>query len=230
MTQTPIDRIEAFCRDKGIGSLSELGRLIGASTGTFSIIKKRGRPPGTQVMQMLSDKYPDLNSNWVLYGRGSMYVDDKRLAPAPFAQPAPAATPAPFAVAEPTPAYGCIAPDQVAALTLEVNELRAENKLLREEVRQIRKEAREDALTQGRNFAAVREDDNILITRLYAKVDEYELRLGYRQPTPEEAARHKQSEEERKTISGFMGQRYSQVLEEIEASRGKGKHFYLKTA
>jgi FtsZ-binding cell division protein ZapB len=186
MELSPIDRIEAFCRDKGIGSLSELGRLIGASAGTFSIIKKRGRPPGTQVMQMLTEKYPDLNANWVLSGRGSMYVNDQRLIPA-------TQLPTPPVAAEPTVGYGCLSPDFVALLTSEVTDLRAENKALDQELRHARREFREDFIAQARQYNSVKINQESfiasqqeLIKRLYTKIDEYELRLGIRQPTQQE--------------------------------------------
>lgn len=211
------------------GRQQEFADAVGLTQQSISNMERDKTQPASKSVNKIFAAFPQVNISWLVSGQGQPLSEGKAQA-APASQPPAPAAPAPFYVSEPTAAYGCIAPGQVASLTLEVNELRAENKALQNELRQTRREARQDLWAQARQYNAAKVSQEELISRLYAKIDEYELRLGYRQPTPEEAARHKQTEEERKTISGFMGQRYSQVLEEIEASAGKGKHFYLKAA
>jgi uncharacterized Zn finger protein (UPF0148 family) len=98
----------------------------------------------------------------------------------------------------------------VATLTEEVTELRAENKALQNELRQTRREARQDLWAQARQYNAAKVSQEELISRLYTKIDEYELRLGYRQPTQAEREQMGEGGQPRMEVKPF-GARYREA-------------------
>lgn len=228
MESTPGSRLAEWREFKGM-TLAEMASITGISKTTINTVEQSGssKPSYDTISRVLAG-FPDLNPDWLLLGTGPM-VRGRGLTPA---------TPVvstPTAAEEPTAAYGCLAPDLVSTLRLENIELRTENKALRDELRQARSEFRADFIAQARQYNSVKVSQEELIARLYTKLDEYELRLGYRQPTQQEREQM-QAEPERKPITGFLGQRYSELLEalttEAAASTAKpeGKHFYLKAA
>lgn len=225
---SPADRVALLIKELEITTY-QFGKETGISHQTLSNVLTGKNKPGLDTLQAIAAVYPAA-AVFLLTGMGQPFPDGRysqRAAPAP--TPLPTLTLA----EEPAAAYGCIAPDMVATLTAEVTELRAENKSLQAEVKQARREAREDLVTQARLYNYVKVSQEATIARLYAKLDEYELRLGYRQPTQEEAARM-QAESPRPVIGGFKGQRYAELLDEvvaeIAAEAVEAKHFYLQVA
>jgi len=213
MESTPGSRLAEWREFKGL-TLVEMASITGISKTTINTVEQSGssKPSYDTISRVLAG-FPDLNPDWLLLGTGPM-VRGRVLTPA-----APVAQPAPQVVAEPTAAYGCLSPDFVALLTSEVTDLRAENKALDQELRHARREFREDFIAQARQYNSVKISQEAyiasqaeLITRLYAKLDEYELRLGYRQPTQQERELMQGGGETRMEVKPF-GARYRETTE-----------------
>lgn len=229
--QTANDRLAEFRLSLGFQKKADFAEKLGIERSTYDKMEKGPHKPSADNLEKIAAKYPSVSLNWLLLGQGDMLLVE--VPPTMHI-----AKPDVSLLADPAANYACTAPDLASSLATEVAELRAENKQLKDDLRQARKEAREDLIAQARVYNSVKQGDAELISNLYAhinrqnvKIDEYELRLGYRQPTPEEAERFRQAEAERKPISGFMGQRYSELLEavEVEATTG-GKQIFLKLA
>jgi len=172
------------------GELSQkaFGARVGLSQTAVTALENDQSEPRLGTFSSIVEAF-GVNPDWLRTGRGSMRG-------APTEQPKPTLTIA----AEPAASYGCAAPELATGLAAEVAELRVENKQLRDELRQARKEAREDLIGQARTYNSVKQGDAELITKLYAyidrlqiKIDEYELTLGYRKPTPAERQAQEQA-------------------------------------
>lgn len=181
--QTINERLTALPRLLNYDSAAALAKAVGLDPNSLRKAMQGPSKPGFDILQGVLSRHDHLSPTWLMLGKGE-----------------PLATSAPTTILPLAPAYGCIAPDLVTTLTAEVTELRAENKQLKDELRQARKEAREDLITQARTYNSVKEGDAQLIKNLYAhinrqnvKIDEYELRLGYRRPTAEERQQQEQS-------------------------------------
>lgn len=157
------------------GQQQDFAHKVGLTQQSISNMERDKTEPASKSLNKIQQAFPQVNINWLVSGQG------QPLAGAQQARPA-----APTIAAEPAVAYGCVAPELASSLAAEVAELRTENKQLKEDLRAARREAREDLIAQARTYNSVKEDQALLITRLRVKLDEYELRLGYRRPTAEE--------------------------------------------
>jgi len=164
------------------GQQQDFADKVGLTQQSISNMERNKTEPASKSLNKIQQAFPQVNINWLVSGQGQPLAESQ--------QPRVAAPPI---VAEPPAPYGCVAPDLASRLAAEVTELRAENKQLKDDLRAARKEAREDLIAQSRTYNSVKEDQAALIARLYAKVDEYELTLGYRRPTPEERQQQEQA-------------------------------------
>jgi transcriptional regulator with XRE-family HTH domain len=212
MESTPGSRLAEWREFKGL-TLVEMASITGISKTTINTVEQSGssKPSYDTISRVLAG-FPDLNPDWLLLGTGPM-VRGRVLTPAPAA---PVAS-APLVAAEPTVSYGCLSPDFVALLTSEVTDLRAENKALDQELRHARREFREDFIAQARQYNSVKvgqesfiASQQELIKRLNTKIDEYELRLGIRQPTQQEREQLQGGSEPRMEVKPF-GARYRET-------------------
>lgn len=64
-------RVSEYCNYKNI-AISKFESLAGISNGYFNNIKKR---PSVEKIEQIHSAFPDLNTDWLLTGRGSMFVD-----------------------------------------------------------------------------------------------------------------------------------------------------------
>ena len=80
-----IDRLILFQQSvkKVIGGQNKFESYIGLSTGYISNMSKNSGSISSDVMLKLKDKFPDLNLDWLITGKGSMLKSE---APAPPAQ------------------------------------------------------------------------------------------------------------------------------------------------
>jgi len=204
------------------GQQQDFADKVGLTQQSISNMERNKTEPASKSLNKIQQAFPQVNINWLVSGQGQPLTGAQ--------QPRPAASPI---VAEPVAPYGCAAPDLAISLAAEVAELRAENKQLKDDLRQARKEAREDLIAQARVYNSVKQGDAELITNLYAfinrqqvKIDEYELTLGYRRPTAEERQQQEQngSSAPRMEILPFGG-RY-RTPEPIEATECVVREMY----
>lgn len=70
-----IDRLRdfhSFLKEKGFGGRNVFEREIGVSEGYLSQVKRKG--VNSDVLEKVSEKFPDLNLDWLVTGRGSMFI------------------------------------------------------------------------------------------------------------------------------------------------------------
>lgn len=207
METTPGKRVQLLREAKGFKSLTSFAEHTSIKIGTLSALEGDKSAPSMDTLAKLLTAFPDVSMDWLINGTGEMLKGSRILTPVS------ALTPAIAPVAEePATAYGCLSPDLVNALRLETVELRAENKALRDELRQARSEFRADFIAQARQYNSVKLSQEELIARLYTKLDEYELRLGYRQPTAQERELLQGGGETRMEVKPF-GARYREAAE-----------------
>ena len=65
-------RVSEYCNYKNI-AISKFESLAGISNGYFNNIKKR---PSVEKIEQIHSAFPDLNTGWLLTGRGSMFADE----------------------------------------------------------------------------------------------------------------------------------------------------------
>ncbi len=104
METTPYQRLEQFWQSKGMKNASAFAEAIGKKPATVSALKVRSSQPSSALMKAITQAFPDLNAEFVLFGRGSMLKGGRSLAPAEQYPPAFAG------VAEPAPTYATPAP------------------------------------------------------------------------------------------------------------------------
>lgn len=66
-----LDRLKIIADNEHI-TLTELERSVGASKGTF----RKGSNLGSQWIQRLVENNPLYNADWILLGRGEMYIEN----------------------------------------------------------------------------------------------------------------------------------------------------------
>jgi phage repressor protein C with HTH and peptisase S24 domain len=70
------ERIGAYIEKKGI-SYYAFENSLGASRGSISKAVKEGKSIGSSVLENILNIYKDLNSNWLLTGRGDMFISNE---------------------------------------------------------------------------------------------------------------------------------------------------------
>lgn len=70
-------RVSEYCNYKNI-AISKFESLAGISNGYFNNIKKR---PSVEKIEQIHSAFPDLNTDWLLTGRGSMFAEDSVIQP-----------------------------------------------------------------------------------------------------------------------------------------------------
>jgi len=68
------ERLDFFIRSKGYTKLSVFCEEHGFVYGTL-VQTVKGRRLGIEILDKIAARFPDLNINWLLYGRGPMEVD-----------------------------------------------------------------------------------------------------------------------------------------------------------
>ena len=86
MEQTPYERLEIFWLAKGIRNMSAFADAVRLKPGTLSAIKQRASKPTAAVLETIQQVFPDLSTEYVLWGRGPMLKDGRSLAPLPLQQ------------------------------------------------------------------------------------------------------------------------------------------------
>ena len=86
MEQTPYDRLEAFWQAKGLRNMSAFADAVRLKPGTLSAIKQRASKPTAAVLEVIQNAFPDLSTEYILWGRGPMLKDGRALAPLPVQQ------------------------------------------------------------------------------------------------------------------------------------------------
>lgn len=223
MNTTPGTRLRYLRELLGYkGKQQEFADKVGLTQQSISNMERDKTEPANKSINKIFAAFPQVNISWLVSGQGK-----------PLGESSPAPTPLvvtePTVAEEPTAAYGCLAPDLVSTLRLENTELRTENKALRDELRQARSEFRADFIAQARQYNSVKVSQEELIARLYTKLDEYELRLGYRQPTQQEREQMQGGGETRMEVKPF-GARYRETLDEVVTGCAGGKLLSLYPA
>jgi len=72
----PLKRIKAYIDFKGI-KISVFEKSVGLSNGSFGGQLKKNKTIGVDKLENILKKYPDLNANWVLTGKGNMLQEDE---------------------------------------------------------------------------------------------------------------------------------------------------------
>lgn len=200
------------------GRQQEFAEKVGLTQQSISNMERDKTEPANKSVNKIFAAFPQVNVTWLVSGQGQPLGENRPTAPV-----APVVS-APTVVAEPVAPYGCLSPDFVTLLTSEVTDLRAENKALDQELRHARREFREDFIAQARQYNSVKVNQESfiasqqeLIKRLYNKIDEYELRLGIRQPTQQEREQMQGGGDTRMEVKPF-GARYREATDEPQAS------------
>lgn len=79
METTPYQRLEEFWTSKGLKNASAFADAIKRKAGTVSALKLRGSMPGNKLMLAIQQAFPDLNPDYILWNKGTMYLDGVRL-------------------------------------------------------------------------------------------------------------------------------------------------------
>lgn len=87
MEQAPYARLELFWLFKGLRNMSAFAEATGISPGTLSAIKNRKSMPSPAVMEAILKAYPDISTDYILWGREPMLRDGRTLTPIPAQQP-----------------------------------------------------------------------------------------------------------------------------------------------
>jgi len=67
------DRFKKILEEKGLNA-QRAAKIIGIDASAVSHIINGRRRPGFDVLQKLSNAFPDLNLNWLVNGQGNMYI------------------------------------------------------------------------------------------------------------------------------------------------------------
>ncbi len=73
--QNVTHRLNTFITHKNMG-ISEFERLIGAGNSSIHKAIKSARSINSDWLQNISDKFPELDMNWLISGRGSMLLGE----------------------------------------------------------------------------------------------------------------------------------------------------------
>ena len=81
------DRIRQLMESQHMPQKS-FANFIGISEGTLSGIFNERTRPSLQTVEAIKNKIPTLNTDWLIFGRGPMYMDESSAADAPGNAPA----------------------------------------------------------------------------------------------------------------------------------------------
>ena len=81
MELTPYHRLEAFWLAKGLRNMSAFAAAVKLKPGTLSAIKQRASKPTAAVLETIAQAFPDLSTEYILWGRGPMLRDGRALTP-----------------------------------------------------------------------------------------------------------------------------------------------------
>lgn len=73
-----LERLKEFhlrLKDEGYGGRNVFERAIGVSEGYLSQTKRKGI--NSDVLEKVSEEFPRLNMDWLVTGRGSMFVQEE---------------------------------------------------------------------------------------------------------------------------------------------------------
>ena len=70
------DRFKKILEEKGLNA-QRAAKIIGIDASAVSHIINGRRRPGFDVLQKLSNAFPDLNLNWLVNGQGNMYTSQE---------------------------------------------------------------------------------------------------------------------------------------------------------
>lgn len=71
----PLKRIKTYIDFKGI-TISVFEKSAGLSNGSFGGQLKKNKTIGVDKLENIQKRYPDLNANWVLTGKGNMLTEE----------------------------------------------------------------------------------------------------------------------------------------------------------
>ena len=181
MELTPYQRLEAFWLAKGLRNMSAFADAVRLKPGTLSAIKQRASRPTAGVLETIQHVFPDLSTEFILWGRGPMLRDGRALAPVtPADEPEP---PRPAA-----PAAALALPFSGELLDKLLNQINSQAQQHREELAVLKKEHRA-AMNKQTQWAQYTMDQMALAAeKLSEKIYFMEGRLGLRPFTAEEVA------------------------------------------
>lgn len=168
------------------GQQQDFADKVGLTQQSISNMERDKTEPANKSLNKIFAAFPQVNISWLVSGQGQPLSEARALTPV-------AAPPAPTVAAEPVAPYACMSPTTVVPLSRQLAEAHTRIQELEAELKEERKQARQDLRLQATYYNSVKEDQAQLITRLYAKLDEYELALGYRKPTAAERQQQEQA-------------------------------------
>ena len=177
MDQTPYQRLESFWLAKGLRNMSAFAAAVKLKPGTLSAIKQRASKPTAAVLETIRHAFPDLSTEFILWGRGPMLKDGRALVPAGPSDEPPPTLPAAPAAAAPY-AAATYSGDVLDRLLSQINSQAQQH---REELASLKREHRA-AINAQAHTAQYNMD------AMHAKVHFLEGRLGLRPATAEELA------------------------------------------
>jgi len=74
------DRIELILQQEGISS-GQFAAEIGIQSSTLSHLLNNRNKPSLEVIKKILNRYPEISSDWLIRGEGSMYRDSKKSQP-----------------------------------------------------------------------------------------------------------------------------------------------------
>ena len=204
MEQTPYERLEAFWQSKGLRNMSAFAEAVRLKPGTLSAIKQRASRPTAAVLEVIQRVFPDLSTEYILWGRGPMLRDGRALTlAAPSDEPPPPRPAAPGAAAA--------APFSGELLDRLLTQINSQAQQHREELALLKKE-HNAAMNKQTKWAAYTVD------KMAEKIHFMEGRLGLRPLTAEEVAAQQALEAPRAKKIG---------LKHYDESSPTGRHLSL---
>ena len=176
MEQTSYQRLEAFWLAKGLRNMSAFAAAVKLKPGTLSAIKQRASKPTAAVLETIQHAFPDLSTEFILWGRGPMLKDGRALVPAgPSDEPPPTLPAAPAAAPYAAATYSGDVLDRL------LSQINSQAQQHREELASLKREHRAATNAQARTA-------QYNMDAMHAKVHFLEGRLGLRPFTAEELA------------------------------------------
>lgn len=77
METTPGKRVRLFREAKGYKTASAFAEAAGLKVATLSSIETDRTSPSFDILATLASSFPDLNTDWLLTGKGTMFREAK---------------------------------------------------------------------------------------------------------------------------------------------------------